>query len=114
MDQEHHRMQSGTTPTTVVLSGSLTIERASALKKELVAALEEGDTILLNVSAVDEIDLSCLQLLYSAKASAGIAGKNLNFAGSVPLRIARRLASCGFLHGASERPEDLDAALSGY
>jgi anti-anti-sigma regulatory factor len=105
-------MQDGKTPTIVNLSGSLTIDRAVALKEELSAAFAASDNVLLNISLVDDIDLSCLQVLYAAKSKS--AGKSLHFVGSIPARVVKRLASCGFLRGAPDRAEEFEAALIGF
>jgi anti-anti-sigma regulatory factor len=107
-------MQAGQSPGIVNLSGSLLVERASALKGEIAAALEGGDNVLLCFSSVEELDLPCLQVLYAARISAKAAGKELHFTGTLPPRVARRLASCGFLRGDSDRLEDLEAALADF
>jgi anti-anti-sigma regulatory factor len=107
-------MQIGQKPTIVKLSGSLSIERASTLKDELSAALALSDTLVLDVASVEDFGLSCLQVLYSASASAKSAGKRLHFVGSLPSSAAGRLAACGFLKGSAERPRDLETALVGF
>jgi anti-anti-sigma regulatory factor len=107
-------MQSGHTPKIVNLSGSLTVDRAAALKEELSATLEGDDNVLLSLSLVEEIDLSCLQVIYAANAKAKATGKILHFVGSVPVQVAKRLSACGFLHGAPEHAEEFEAALVGF
>jgi anti-anti-sigma regulatory factor len=107
-------MQAGQSPRAIKLSGLLTVDRATSLKTEIVAALGSGGIVHVDLSAIEEIDLSCLQVLYAAIASAKTAGRELHLVGPLPSRIAGRLASCGFLHGASGRSEDLESALSGF
>jgi anti-anti-sigma factor len=102
------------TPKVINLSGSLIVDRAATLKEELSAALEESSQILLSLSLVEEIDLACLQVLYSTKKSAAAAGKQIHFIGTVSSRIARRLAATGFLRGTPERAEDFEAQLTGF
>jgi anti-anti-sigma regulatory factor len=91
----------------------LSVDRASALKEELVAALANGGNVLVDLSSIEELDLSCLQVLYAAGLSAKAAGKELHFAGAIPSAVAKRLSSCGFLRGPDARPEDLESALVG-
>lgn len=105
-------MQAAKAPNILYLSGSLGVDRVSALKDELASALEGEGRVLLNFSSVEDIDLSCIQVLYAARASAKALGRELHFVGSLPSRVASRLLSCGFLKGASERSEDFEAALS--
>ena len=106
-------MQEGRAPTIVKPSGSLSVERASALKDELSAALAEGDTVLVDLSSIEEFDLSCLQVLYAAGLSAKAAGKALRFSGALSSNIAKRLSSCGFLRGPDEGAAGLESALVG-
>jgi anti-anti-sigma regulatory factor len=106
-------MQAGRAPTIVKPSGSLSVERASALKDELSAALAAGDAVLVDLSSIEELDLSCLQVIYAALFSAKAAGKELRFSGSLPPNIAKRLSSCGFLCGPNEGAADLESALVG-
>lgn len=107
-------MESGLSPKIVNLQGNLSIDRAAGLKAEIAQALAGGEGVLLSISLVEELDLACLQVLYAAKASAKEAGKTLHFLGSVPSRIAKRLAACGFLREAAERAEDFESALVGF
>jgi anti-anti-sigma regulatory factor len=104
-------MQSGQTPKIVNLSGMLTVDRAAALKEELSAALEGSEIVLISLSLVGEIDLSCLQVIYAARVKAKAKGKSLRFIGSVPTQVAKRLAACGFLRGIPDRTEEFEAAL---
>jgi anti-anti-sigma regulatory factor len=108
------RMKAGQSPKVVNLQGSLLVDRAAALKDELVEALEGSDNVLLGISQVEDLDLACLQVLYAAKKSATSAGKELHFLGSVPSRLSKRLAACGFLGGASGNAEEFESALLGF
>jgi anti-anti-sigma regulatory factor len=107
-------MQSGQTPAVITLSSSLTVDRAAALKEELSAALESNENVVLNIAQVEEIDLSCLQVLYAAGSTAKAKGKGLHFIGAAPAKVAKRLASCGFLRVESDRAEAFEAALVGF
>ena len=104
-------MPAGQTPKIVNLHGSLTVDRANALKDEIGEALKGSENVLVSLSLVEDLDLACLQVFYAAKASAVAAGKELHFLGSVPTRVSGRLAACGFLRGASARAEEFESAL---
>jgi anti-anti-sigma regulatory factor len=107
-------MNPGQSPKILNLSGSLSIDRASPLRDELIAAIGESDSVILDLSEVEEIDLACLQVIYAAKAFARAEDKRLHFVGSIPARIAQRLVSCGFLRGAGERAENFESSLVGF
>jgi len=104
-------MEHGPSPRIVNLSGSLLVDKASALRDELAAALASSLHVLVSLSLVEELDLACLQVLYAARRSAAASGGELHFAGSVPSRVVKRLSACGFLRGMPERAEDFEASL---
>jgi anti-anti-sigma regulatory factor len=107
-------MHAGQSPRIVNLHGSLTVDRAAALKGEISEALEGCESVLLSISLVEDLDLACLQVFYSAKAKAAAAGKELHFLGSVPSRVSKRLVACGFLRKATEHAEEFESALVGF
>jgi anti-anti-sigma regulatory factor len=107
-------MVSGHPPKIIDLQGPLSIDRAASLKEELGSALGENDQVLVNLSLVEEIDLACLQVLYSARAQARVQGKELHLVGPVPSRVVGRLEACGVVKGSPERAEDLESALVGF
>jgi anti-anti-sigma regulatory factor len=93
------------------LGATLTVDRAASLRDELAAALAEGGKVSIVFSAVEDLDLSCLQVLYAATLSARAAGRELHFTGSLSRRVSNRLKSCGFLGKDFERAEDLESSL---
>jgi anti-anti-sigma regulatory factor len=95
----------------IQLHGSLTVERASALKQEIAEVLAAGKNILLDFAQVEDLDLACLQLLYATAQLASKEGKELRFRGSLPSRVSERLLACGILRVDSERAEDFESAL---
>jgi anti-anti-sigma factor len=98
-------------PKVMQLSGSLNVDRASGLQKELSSALGEADHVLVDLSGVEEIDLSALQILYAARRSAAAAGKEFHLIGSIPSKAVKRLVACGFLHGSPVRAEEVESGL---
>ncbi len=103
-----------TNPLIVNLSGSLLVDRAAQLKKELGEAVAASERVLVSLSLVEELDLACLQVLYAARRAAAAAGRELRFVGSVPSRIVERLYVTGFLKGKPERAEDFEAMLQDF
>lgn len=63
------------------LEGDLTMERAKNFKKALLDSLDRADQVTIRVDKVDEISLSCLQLLCSAHRSALKNQKHLSISG---------------------------------
>jgi anti-anti-sigma regulatory factor len=107
-------MKAGEGPTVINLNSSLTIDKAAALKDELSAALSKGENLLLNLSEVEELDLSCLQVIYAAHAQAKTSGCSLHFSGQAPESVVSRLVACGFLRGPTLLSGDLESALVGF
>jgi len=61
----------------LTIDGELTIERAVELKAMLMKSLRSADNVHIQIDAVTEADLSCLQLLCSAHRTALSLNKNL-------------------------------------
>jgi anti-anti-sigma regulatory factor len=104
-------MQADAILNTIDLGASLTVERAAPLRDEIAEALAGGEAVRIGFAAVEELDLSCLQVLYSALHSAKAAGRELHFYGPLSPHVASRLKACGILADASRRSEDLESAL---
>jgi anti-sigma B factor antagonist len=61
----------------LVIDGELTIHTAGDRKVELLALLERGDTLTVDLSAVTELDTAGLQLLLLTRREATQLGKTL-------------------------------------
>jgi Anti-anti-sigma regulatory factor (antagonist of anti-sigma factor) len=107
-------MQGAESPKIVNLQGSLTIDRAAALKGEILEALDGSSNVLISLTATEDIDLACLQILYSARSYARSHRGELHFLGSMPPRIAAKLSTCGFLRGFSDGSEGYESALVNF
>jgi ABC-type transporter Mla MlaB component len=96
--------------TAVSLDGALTVRCIDTTRASLAVALERHDVVTLDCTAATEIDLSLIQLLLAARASARHAGKTLRLAAPAggPLRAA--LHRGGFLTGGADAPA-ADAAF---
>ena len=66
---------------TVTIDGELTIQNSSELRDILLKSLAGSGDVKLNLEGVTEADLSCLQLVHSAKTAASKLKKNLKIAG---------------------------------
>lgn len=75
--------QSGTVGV-LTINGALTVGCASELKAALMKALETVEHLILNLAAVDELDLSCLQLLCAAHRTSQKLNKQLTIADNRP------------------------------
>ncbi|MFA5514817.1 MAG: STAS domain-containing protein [Desulfuromonadales bacterium] len=72
--------------------GALTIQRVVVLKQELFQGLDGVDRLVLNLSAVTEIDPACLQLLCSGHRTATKLNKELALVGASHLADTFRAA----------------------
>lgn len=61
----------------LILGGALTIENASAIRKQLIKTLIRTDEMVVSVDADALVDISFLQLLCSAHRTASNLGKAL-------------------------------------
>lgn len=80
----------------LVWQGELNVQRINELKTELQQALAEAKQVRIRFEAVDEVDISLLQLLCSGHRTAGLAGKELAIDGDVPECFTRTLRLAGF------------------
>lgn len=55
---------------TLLWKGTVGIENADSLKKELLDAFEKNQPVSLDISAVEDIDTSVLQIILAAKKEA--------------------------------------------
>jgi anti-anti-sigma factor len=59
------------------ITGDMTIENASDLKTVLIDSMADSSHVEINMSEVDTVDVSCLQILCSAHRTAEKEGKKL-------------------------------------
>lgn len=73
--------------------GDVTISNIGAAHDALGAALREHDAIIVDISAVDETDLTLVQLIESARRKAAETGRDFTLrhpAGGAVLEVLRR------------------------
>ncbi|HUW40701.1 MAG TPA: STAS domain-containing protein [Rectinemataceae bacterium] len=105
-------MSSDSPPAVIHLFPTLSIDRAAEFKDQLVEALAASDSVILDFSLVEEIDLACLQLVYAVRSSAREAGKKLALSSLPSPHVLARLAAAGFLRAdPREGGISLDSAL---
>jgi len=77
-----------------------------SFQNTLLASLETGDAIELDLSAVEEADLSLPQLLTALRVSAAEAGRVVRLRSPAPAAVAALLERAGFL--AAPTAQDLE------
>jgi anti-anti-sigma regulatory factor len=86
----------GKTMKTLKISGRLTVEEASAVREQLLAALEGSQELQVDLSEVTAVDLAGLQILCSSHQGAELAGKRFQLAdGGNPI-FRKAMAEAGF------------------
>ncbi len=81
---------------TITLDGELIVNRAEELRMLLIKALIDADRVQVDFGAVNDTDLSCLQLLCSAHRSAGRMKRSLTLAGNWPAPFNKTVQTAGF------------------
>lgn len=79
---------------TIKWTGSAGIETANKLQKELLKALKASEKIFLDISELEDIDLTGIQIILSAKKEADSLGKSFSITGTIPPAIAEYVSSC--------------------
>jgi|APFre7841882630_1041343.scaffolds.fasta_scaffold02783_3 ABC-type transporter Mla MlaB component len=85
----------------ITLEGDLTLPNAEALKGIFTKALQESDDVSVAIVTVENVDLSCLQLLCSAHRSAMRSKKKVTFIGSPPQAFNDAVEATGLARGAA-------------
>lgn len=80
---------------TLMLDGDLTIQHAAEFKKAFDGSFEGVKKLVLNFDKVDEIDLSCLQILCSAHRTSTKMEKELAIDGECPEVLKKVIESAG-------------------
>jgi ABC-type transporter Mla MlaB component len=80
-------------PARLTLSGACTVEEAASLHEALARALAASDGVSLDLTAVDYVDVTLVQLLLAVLLAAPGQGKRVELAGepSAAVRDALRL-----------------------
>ena len=79
----------------IMLTGRLAIDTATELHALLLEQLPKAHRIQLNLAGLEQVDLAGTQLICAACQSAVLAGKTLNFTGSLPETIKQSVHDIG-------------------
>ncbi len=80
----------------LTLAGDLNIQEAARLKEHFVEALERVDHCVLNLDKVISVDITGIQLLYSACKTAAASNKQLTLEGECPAVFRKAVAAAGY------------------
>lgn len=96
---------------TATVEGELNIYTAAESATQLRTAIENHDTVILDLSMVEEIDTAGIQLLIQMRRTCSARNRNLVFVRpSPPVSDAVRLL---WLHEFLGMPQETDAAAAG-
>lgn len=71
------------------------IESSQKLREELLDAFKSSSAIFLDISELEDIDLTGIQLIISAKKEADSQKKTFFIIGSIPEAISEYVSGCG-------------------
>ncbi len=97
----------------VTWEGVVSVEKAIALKEELLSALDDASQVVVSVSLLDGIDLSTIQLLKAASIEAARRGKSFHLTGIVKSELYRVLSVSGFVRSPATNAMDIETELFG-
>jgi anti-anti-sigma regulatory factor len=80
-----------------VMSGAYSLRNAAELRERLLNALDLNTPLMIDAGAAESVDLSTVQVLLAAQASAAGKGKELAILASAESPIVRLMADTGFL-----------------
>jgi anti-anti-sigma regulatory factor len=81
---------------TLRLTGDLTISRADEMKSALLESLKGAERIEIDLSSVEDADLSCLQLLCSAHRTSKHLGKFFRLCDNAADAFKQAVRSAGY------------------
>ena len=70
--------------TTVVWDDTVSIENAQQKKQELLKAFNSSEVILLDISKVEDLDISAVQLILASEKEALMRKKKFKIVGEIP------------------------------
>ncbi|RKY79600.1 hypothetical protein DRQ07_06230 [candidate division KSB1 bacterium] len=79
----------------ITVNGDLLISSAAALKKSL-SKMEKDQSYVIDIRAVEDIDIAGMQLLCAAHLSSG--GENITLAQPLPDVLKKKIESAGFFN----------------
>ena len=98
----------------VTYEGILGIEQADGIKSQLTALIGQGATIVVNLSRVEWIDLSVIQIVISAKKSAMANRLDLTFTNLVSDPVLKAFHTAGISPNNQLTGQDLSVVLADF
>ena len=89
---------SDTSEYSVSLSGNLTVSNIAEAYAALTAVMERGGPVVVNLDAVEEVDLTLPQLLEAARRTAAAKGQPIRLEKPAQGLVLQALQRGGFLH----------------
>lgn len=74
--------------TTVIWNDTVSIENAQNKKQELLKAFNSADKILLDISQVEDLDISAVQLIIASQKEAFLRKKEFQIVGEISANFA--------------------------
>jgi ABC-type transporter Mla MlaB component len=93
----------------LVLDGTLTIRTIEEAHSRLIEAMHDDTRLEIDCSAADDVDVSFIQLLLAARASARKRGRSVALAAPASGALLDALTRGGFLAAAGNLPAEDDA-----
>lgn len=90
----------------IVIGKKAKIAELGEIHARLVRALSDKIDIEINCAAIEEIDLSFIQLLIATQKAAAQSGATLRLSSPAPSAVMRLLERGGFISGLGERSAD--------
>ena len=84
-------------PRTICLSGEQSVRTIAQAHAALFAAVSETNGVVLDISKVEDADLTLVQLIESARLTAASLGKNFCLKAPLPAVLTEQLDRAGFL-----------------
>lgn len=89
-------------------TGGMTVDRAEEIKQEILSTLNAVDRVIVNMSHVDEVDLSFIQILLAAEKEARALGKEFRLSGDVAESVRSAFLTGGFSRSECATGQELE------
>ncbi|NGZ05179.1 MAG: STAS domain-containing protein [Magnetococcales bacterium] len=93
----HFNMDAARSVGVLSLNGDLTIRNAAELKEAMSQAMDQSKQLELNLTEVERVDLTTLQILCSAHRTLLKNGKTLTIAGTLSPALRDAVQQAGFV-----------------
>jgi anti-anti-sigma regulatory factor len=92
-------------------TGAMTVDRAEESKHEILDALNAVDRVIVNLSHVEDVDLSFIQILLAAEKEARAQGKVFRMSGDVAGTVGQTFLIGGFCRSECATGQELEEQL---